>query len=184
MKKNFLVSVRLTFVCLIFFCGVYTLSVLGIAQLVPENRSFSKKETGYYKNVGQAFTSPNYFHGRPSAVDYNAAGSGGSNKGPSNPDYLAEVQTRIDSVLSQNPGTKKEDIPSDLVTASGSGIDPHISVQAALLQAIRVANNRQLPESRVAQLIQEQTQEPWLGLFGTKKINVLQLNLALDQLKK
>ena len=109
---------------------------LGIAQAAPakgkgETVTVNGKVVGY-KLIGQKFTDDKYFWSRPSAVDYNAAGSGGSNKGPTNPDYLKTVQDRIDSFLVHNPGIKKEEIPSELVTASGSGQDPDISVQGSL----------------------------------------------------
>jgi K+-transporting ATPase ATPase C chain len=183
MKNNLLSAIRLTLVCLVFFCGIYTLTVLGISKLVPKNWSFSKNERGFYENVGQSFTSDKYFNSRPSAVGYNAAGSGGSNKGPSNPDYLAEVQARIDTFLIHNPDIKKEEIPSDLVTASGSGIDPNISVQAAKVQVKRIAKVRNISEASINQIIEQHTEKPLLGIFGTEKINVLKLNLALDNLK-
>jgi K+-transporting ATPase ATPase C chain len=184
MKNNILPAIRLTLVCLVFFCGFYTLIVYGISILAPEKFSFSKNSSGFYENVGQSFKSDKYFSSRPSAVSYNAAGSGGSNKGPSNPDYLAEIQARIDTFLVHNPYIKKEEIPSDLVTASGSGIDPDISVQAAKVQVKRIAKVRNISETTINQLIEQQTEKPWLGLFGIEKINVLKLNLALDKLKK
>ena len=183
MKNNLIPTIRLTLVCLVFFCGIYTLAVYGISKLAPENSSFTKSKSGFYENVGQSFTSDKYFSSRPSAVGYNAAGSGGSNKGPSNPDYLAEVQARIDTFLVHNPDIKKDDIPSDLVTASGSGIDPNISVQAAKVQVKRIAKVRNISETTINQIIEQQTEKPLLGLFGTEKINVLKLNLALDDLK-
>lgn len=183
MKNNIIPAIRLTFVCLVFFCGIYTLIVLGISKLVPDSLSFAKNNSGFYENVGQSFTSDKYFNSRPSAVGYNAAGSGGSNKGPSNPDYLAEVQARIDTFLVHNPDIKKEEIPSDLVTASGSGIDPNISVQAAKVQVKRIAKVRNINETTIHQFIEQNTEKPLLGLFGTEKINVLKLNLTLDNLK-
>lgn len=183
MKNNLMPAIRLTLVCLVFFCGIYTLTVYSISKLAPENISFTKNKSGFYENVGQSFTSDKYFNSRPSAVGYNAAGSGGSNKGPSNPDYLAEVQARIDTFLVHNPDIKKDGIPSDLVTASGSGIDPNISVQAAKVQVKRIAKVRNISEKTINQIIELQTEKPLLGLFGTEKINVLKLNLALDNLK-
>jgi len=183
MKNNIIQATRLTLVCMVFFCGIYTLTVFGISNLAPNNWGFAKNENGYYNNVGQSFTSAKYFHSRPSAVDYNAAGSGGSNKGPSNPEYLAEVQSRIDSIIIHNPTVKKKEIPSDLVTSSGSGIDPHISVQAARIQVQRIATVRNLDEAGLNKLIDEHTENPLFGLFGTERINVLNLNLALDNLK-
>lgn len=183
MKINLMSAIRLTIVFAVFFCGIYTFAVYGISKLVPENRSFKKNKSGYYDNVGQNFTSDKYFNSRPSAVGYNAAGSGGSNKGPSNPEYLAEVKARIDTFLVHNPEIEKDEIPSDLVTASGSGIDPNISVQGAKVQVKRIAKIRSLDENTIHQLIEQITEKPFLGLFGTEKINVLKLNIALDNLK-
>src|SRR5215204_1299604 len=157
MKQNILPAIRLTIVCILFFCGVYTLLILGIAQAAPANGkgepvTVNGKVAGY-KLIGQKFTDDKYFWGRPSAVDYNAAGSGGSNKGPSNPDYLKTVQDRIDTFLAHNPGVDKKDIPSDLVTASGAGLDPHLSVQGANVQVRRVSTARNLEEEKVKALV-------------------------------
>jgi len=186
MKNNLIPAIRLTLVCLVFFCGIYTMAVWAIAQLAPgQGKGFTITENGntHHVNVGQSFTSDNYFWSRPSAVDYDAAGSGGSNYGPTNPDHLAEVQARIDTFLVHNPGINKSEIPSDLVTASGSGLDPHISVQAAKVQVKRIAAIRNISENSLEQLIQKHTEKPLLGLFGTERINVLKLNLDLDNLK-
>lgn len=136
-----------------------------------------------YARLGQSFTAPQYFWGRPSAVGYNASGSGGSNKGPSNADYLQIVSDRVDSLLKYHPGLKKTDIPADMVTASGSGLDPNISEQGAIIQIKRIAAYRKLDERKVAKLVVEHTQGPLFGLFGPSSINVLKLNLALDQIK-
>jgi K+-transporting ATPase ATPase C chain len=136
-----------------------------------------------YANVGQSFTKPQYFWGRPSAVGYNAAGSAGSNKGPSNPDYLKDVAKRIDTLLKYHPYLKKGDIPAEMVTASGSGLDPDISPAAADIQVKRVAQFRKLDEQKVTALVKSHTEGPLLGLFGPAKVNVLKLNVALDELK-
>lgn len=186
MKNNLMPAIRLTLVCMAFFCGVYTFAVWAVAQLAPgQGKGLTVTENGktYHIHVGQAFSSDKYFWSRPSAVDYNAAGSGGSNKGPSNPDYLAEVQSRIDAFLVHHPGIDKSEIPSDLITASGSGIDPHISIQAAKVQVKRIAQVRNLSENELVQLINKYTEKPLLGWFGTEHINVLKLNLELDNLK-
>ncbi len=186
MKKHILAAIKLTLVCLVFFSGIYTLMVYGIAQFAPgkgNGETIVINDKKYYANIGQKFTDDRYFNGRPSAVDYNATGAAGSNKGPSNPDYLAQVQARIDTFLAHNPSIKKQEIPSDLVTASGSGLDPHISVQAARVQAARIARIRQLNVVEVEQLINENTEKPLAGLLGTERINVLSLNLALDNYK-
>lgn len=108
MKSNIIPAIRLTLVFLVFFSGIYTIAVYGVSRLAPSSMSFSKTNNGYYENLGQNFTSDKYFHSRPSAVGYNAAGSGGSNKGSSNPDYLAEVQLRIDSFWFTIPILRKK----------------------------------------------------------------------------
>lgn len=185
MKNNLIPAIRLTLVCMVFFCGVYTMAVWAIAQLAPgQGKGLTIVQEGqrYHINVGQNFSGDQYFWSRPSAIDYNAAGSGGSNKGPTNPDYLAQVQARIDTFLVHHPGVSKEAIPSDLVTASGSGLDPHISVQAAAVQVKRIARVRGISEERVQQLVTSHTEKPLFGLFGTQRINVLKLNLDLDNL--
>lgn len=129
--------------------------------------------------VAQGFTRPEYFHPRPSAVDYNAASTGGSNYGPSNPDHLKAVRERLDAraALEAAPPTQ---VPSEMVTASGGGLDPHIPPAAAALQAGRVARARGVPLERVQQLIRLHTEAPALGFLGRAGVNVLELNLALD----
>ncbi len=184
MKQNILTGIRLTLVCMVVFGGLYPLAVWAVAQLAPgqgNGMMISSGATSYHVNVGQQFSKEHYFWSRPSAVAYNAAGSGGSNKGPSNPDYLAEGNARIDTFLARNPSVSRSEIPSDMVTASGSGLDPHISVEAALVQVNRIARARSLPESVLLKLIEDQTEAPFSGLFGGKCVHVLKLNLALDQ---
>lgn len=168
----------------VLFGALYPLAIYGIAQFSP-NRGKGEtvlkngKVAGYEK-IGQKFDAPGYFWSRPSAVDYNAAGSGGSNKGPGNPDYLALVQKRIDTFLAVHPYLKKSQVPADMVTASGSGLDPDISAQGALVQVKRVAEARKIDEAKVRQLVESKICKP---VFGTVKVNVLDLNLALDELK-
>lgn len=186
MKPYIVPAIRLTLVCALFFSGIYTLLIFGVAQAAPNSgkgQVVSVNGKSYYSNVGQKFTDDKYFWSRPSAVDYNAAGSGGSNKGPTNPDYLATVQARIDTFLVHNPGIQKSEIPSDIVTASGAGLDPNISIQAANVQVKRIAAIRNIPEATISNLIKENTEGALLGLFGTEKINVLKLNIALDNIK-
>ena len=187
MKQHILPALKLTAVCIGFFCGIYTLFIWVIAQAAPahglgETVSVNGKVVGFVLE-GQSFTQDKYFWGRPSAVGYNAAGSAGSNKGPSNPDYLKDVQSKIDTFLVHNPGIKKEDIPSELVTHSGGGLDPDISPAGAAVQVKRVAAARGLPEEKVRQLVEQHTEGPLLRLFGPSKINVLKLNIALDNLR-
>lgn len=186
MKTNLIAALRLTLVLLLFFSGVYTFLVYGMAMLSPGKGKGEMITAGgkqYYANIGQSFTADRYFNGRPSAVNYNAAGSGGSNKGPSNEEYLTLVQARIDAFLVHNPAVLKEQIPVELVTASGSGLDPHISPKAARVQVKRIAAVRHLSEQAIDEVIVQQTEKPLLGIFGPSKINVLKLNLALDRLQ-
>lgn len=192
MKKHLLPAVRLTLVCILFFVGVYTLLVWGLGQIIAPNNGKGEiiqyeKADGIasygFSNIGQSFTADNYFWSRPSAAGYNAAGSGASNKGPTNPEYLALVQARIDTFMVHNPGVNKSDIPVEMVTASGSGLDPHISPKAALIQVARIAKARSLPQDKIVALVNEHIEKPLLGLFGPSQINVLKLNLALNTLK-
>jgi K+-transporting ATPase ATPase C chain len=186
MKNTFLQAIKLSIVCLVLLSIIYTLLIYGIAQITPDKGNgemISANGKSYYANVGQSFTANNYFNSRPSAVAYNAAGSGGSNKGPANPEYLTEVQKRIDTLLILNPEMKRSDVPADLVTASGSGLDPHISVLAAKFQVKRIAKARNLKADDLETLIKNHTEQPLLGLFGPEKINVLKLNIALNNLR-
>ncbi|MBO9153046.1 K(+)-transporting ATPase subunit C [Chitinophaga sp. GCM10012297] len=186
MKKYFFPALKLTVVMVLLTAGIYPLLIAGISKLAPGKGDgvtvTNKGKVVGYANVGQQFTDDKYFQGRPSAVGYNAAGSGGSNKGPSNGDYLKVVQERIDTFLAHNPGVKKENIPAELVTASGSGLDPHLSPAAALLQVPRIAKLRNLPENKLNELVKENTKGPLLGMFGPSTVNVLRLNIALDNL--
>lgn len=185
MKTHLLAAFKLTLAALVLFSVVYPLILLGVAQFAPNGGKGEIIEADgkrYYANVGQAFTANRYFHSRPSAVGYNAGGSGASNKGPSNEEYLAVVEARIDTFLVHNPGVTKSDIPVELVTASGSGLDPHISPKAARVQVKRIAAVRNVPAEKLETLIAEHIEKPVLGIMGPEKINVLELNLALDAL--
>jgi potassium-transporting ATPase KdpC subunit len=187
MKQHILPAIRITLFSLIFFSGIYTLLIFGIAQFAPnhgegENIQINGKTVGY-KLEAQNFTNDIYFMSRPSAAGYNAAGSAGSNKGPTNPDYLKDVQTRIDSFLVHNKTVRKEQIPSELVTASGSGLDPDISPAGAYIQVPRIAAARGLSVEKINSIIDQSIQRPLFGLFGTERVNVLKLNLALDNNK-
>ncbi|RVU00672.1 potassium-transporting ATPase subunit KdpC [Mucilaginibacter limnophilus] len=185
MKAYIIQSIRLTLVLMVLLCVIYPLTIALAGKFSKgkgngETISKNGKVVGYAL-LGQSFTKPEYFWGRPSAVGYNAAGSAGSNKGPSNPDYLKEVSNRINTLLKYHPGLSRADIPADMVTSSGSGLDPEISVQGALIQVKRVAQYRHLHEKAVVQLVEQNTRKATLGPEG---VNVLKLNLALDQLQE
>ena len=185
MKENFLPAIRITAVSILMLMVVYPALILGIAQIAPANGkgetvTVDNKVVGY-KLEGQFFSDDKYFWSRPSAAGYNAAGSSGSNKGPANPQYLKHVQDRIDTFLVHNPSIKKEEIPAELVTASGSGLDPDISPAGAKVQVKRIAAERKLDAATILSLIDKQTEYPF---FGPDKVNVLKLNIELDKLEK
>jgi K+-transporting ATPase ATPase C chain len=177
---------------------VYPLAMTGIAEvLFPRQAQGSLiEQDGKVVGsalIGQVFESDKYFHGRPSATTapdpndstktvpapYNAANSGGSNLGPSNKALIDRVQGDVDKLKAENPSMP---VPQDLVTTSASGLDPHISPEAALFQVPRIAKVRNLPEDRVRQLVADNTEGRLFGLLGEPRVNVLQLNLALDHL--
>ncbi|MGN0020314.1 MAG: potassium-transporting ATPase subunit KdpC [Sphingobacterium hotanense] len=185
MKSNITIAIRLSIICLFVFAVLYPFIIWALAQTQASKGKGKMIEVAgksYYYHIGQAFEGDHYFQSRPSAVDYNAAGSGGSNKGPSNEAYLDEVAARIDTFLQKNPTVQRAQVPVDLVTASGSGLDPHISVQAAYVQAARVAELRGLSVPQVNNLIAEIKEKALWGLFGPETIHVLKLNLALDDM--
>jgi K+-transporting ATPase ATPase C chain len=166
---------------------IYPLVVTGIARA-----AFPKKSGGSLivrdgrmsgsELIGQPFDDPRYFWGRPSATGpfpYNAAASSGSNLGPANPSLADAVEARIEALRAVDPENTRP-IPADLVTASGSGLDPHISVPAALYQAPRVARTRGLIEEQVLLLVQRHIEDRQFGILGEPRVNVLKLNLALD----
>ena len=177
---------------------VYPLAMTGIAKVILPRQaegSLIERDGKVIGStlIGQEFKSDKYFHGRPSATSapdpndatktvpapYNAANSGGSNLGPSNKALIDRVQADIDGLKKENPS---EPVPIDLVTTSGSGLDPDISPEAAYFQVPRVAKVRNLSEERVRQLVNEHIQERFLGILGEARVNVLQLNIALDGL--
>jgi K+-transporting ATPase ATPase C chain len=177
---------------------VYPLAMTGIAQvLFPRQAQGSLIERNGVvvgsELIGQVFESDKYFHGRPSATTapdpndstktvpapYNAANSGGSNLGPSNKALIDRVQGDMEKLKQENSSAA---VPADLVTTSASGLDPHISPEAALFQVPRIAKARNLPEDRIRQLVADHTEGRFLGLLGEPRVNVLLLNLALDQL--
>ncbi len=169
---------------------IYPLVVTGIAQIVFPHQANGSVITKDGKIIGsellgQEFSDPEYFWGRLSATTpypYNGGSSTGSNLGPNNPDLMKAVQARIDALHAADPDNQAK-IPVDLVTASGSGLDPHISLAAAAYQVHRVAKARGLDETAVRQLVADNTKGRWLGLFGEPAVNVLELNLALDAKK-
>ncbi len=185
MRRNLISAVLYTIVTTVLFGLIYPLVVTGLAQLL-----FRDKANGQlvYKNgqligsriIGQPFSAPQYFHSRPSAAGngYDAANSGGSNYAPTNKKLIDRVAGDVAALQSDRPGSN---VPVDLVTASGSGLDPDITPAAAEFQVARIAHERHLPEDAIRKLVSEHTQGRQLGFLGEPRVNVLTLNLDLDQ---
>ena len=171
---------------------VYPLGMTAVSEILfPRQAAGSpvRDHTGAVRGsrlIGQSFAGPQWFHGRPSATGnapYDPTASGGSNLGPTNPALAAAVGERVTAVFQENPAHSGS-IPIDLVTASGSGLDPHVSPAAVLLQVPRVAASRGLDENAVRRLVNEHVEPPVFGVFGRPRVNVLQLNLALESMAR
>ena len=162
--KTLLKSIKITLVFCVFFSVFYILVLWLFARVAGPNI---------------------YFWGRPSCAGdgYDATSSSGSNKGPTNPEYLAEVKSRIDTFLVHHPYLSRKDVPAEMVTASGSGLDPDITPQSAYVQVKRVAQARGMDVEEVRRIVDKAVEKPLLGVFGTEKVNVLKLNIALEETK-
>ena len=190
MSSEFLPALKLTLVTFAL-CGLaYPLVTTGVAQILFPQQANGSLIAGApgrpplgSKLIGQRFQGPRWFHGRPSAVHYDARSSGASNLGPTNQLLVEHVASRAARVWADNPTWGHKPIPADYLTSSGSGLDPDISIAAARLQAPRVARARGLSEVAVDKLIAQKTTGLGLGLFGEPRVNVLALNLALTSLQ-
>lgn len=189
MISNLFKSFKLTLAFCLFFSLFYVFVLWLFAQVAGPAKGNAELAMLHGNvvgaaHVGQHFTKNIYFWGRPSHAGdgYDASSSAGSNKGPSNEEYLALIEARVDSFLVHHPYLSRENVPAEIVTASGSGLDPHISPKAAYAQAKRVADARGWSEEKVRTIVQSHIQKPLLGLFGTETVNVLQLNIALDKI--
>ena len=185
MKSDFLKSFKITLVfCVVF--SVFAFVLWAFAHTFSPNKrqvevvTLNGKVVGA-DNVGQAFKKDIYFWGRPSAANYQADASSGSNKGPTNAAYLKDVKARVDTFLLNHPYLKRSEVPAEMVTASGSGLDPDITPESAYVQVKRVAKARGMSEDVVKALVEKQIEKPLLGLFGPAKVNVLKLNVALEK---
>lgn len=188
--KTLLKSIKITLVFCVFFSVFYILVLWLFARVASPNQGNAEVVTLNGKvvgaaNVGQKFTEDIYFWGRPSCAGdgYDATSSSGSNKGPTNPEYLAEVKSRIDTFLVHHPYLSRKDVPAEMVTASGSGLDPDITPQSAYVQVKRVAQARGMDVEEVRRIVDKAVEKPLLGVFGTEKVNVLKLNIALEETK-
>ena len=186
MKKNLLIAVWFTLVTTVMFGLIYPLVITGLAQVFFHDRANGQliekdgKLVGS-RIIGQTFTGPGYFHSRPSAAGagYDPTSSGGSNLAPTNKNLLERVKGDVQKLQAENPNVP---IPVDLVTASGSGLDPHISPAAAEFQIPRVAHSRRMKEEDLRALVERHTKGRDLGFLGEPRVNVLELNLDLDGL--
>ncbi len=189
LKKSILVSLTLMFICGFAFPTVMT----GIGQLFFNNKANGSMITVNGKEVGsellgQKFTDVRYFHGRISAVDYNtykdgdkiSVSSGSANLAPSNKELTERIQKDLDAFLKANPEVKKEDIPADFLTSSGSGLDPHISPEAAKIQIPAISKATGINKSDLEQMVKNNTEERQLGVFGNRRVNVLKLNIEVN----
>ncbi|HEY7001667.1 MAG TPA: K(+)-transporting ATPase subunit C [Candidatus Udaeobacter sp.] len=193
--KEFLCHIRgavvSTIVLAIVCCGLYPLIVFGISQAFfhdKANGSLIVDPNGAVRGsrlLGQGFADPKYFHPRPSAAGngYDATSSGGSNLGPTSQKLNDAIKERIAAYRAENGLSNSQSVPADAVTASGSGLDPHISLQNAELQLSRVAKARGISEDKLKDLVRQNTDDRDLGVFGEPGVNILRLNRALDQLK-
>jgi K+-transporting ATPase ATPase C chain len=184
-KKNLIIAVLMTLVTTVLFGLLFPMLITGLAQVL-----FPKQANGQLltrnghvvgsRLIGQTFSSPGYFHSRPSSAGagYDAGNSGGSNLGPTNQALMARVLGDADRLQAENPGTE---IPMDLLTTSGSGLDPHISPEAAEFQVPRIAKERGLSEDVVREVVRQHTESRQFGFLGEPRVNVLELNLTLDE---
>lgn len=187
MKKNLITSILYTAVATVLLGVIYPLVVTGFAQMFAKDRANGQLIRKGGVTVGsrilaQPFSSAKYFHARPSAAGangYDATNSGGTNWGPTNQKLIDRVKNDIAARQSENPG---KPVPVDLVTTSGSGLDPHITPAAAEFQVARVALARGIPEANIRKLVTEHTELRQFGFLGEPRVNVLELNLALDEM--
>jgi K+-transporting ATPase ATPase C chain len=186
MKKNLITAVLMTVVTTVLFGLFFPFVITGLAQVLFPKQANGELVTRNGKVVGsrligQSFSSPGYFHSRPSSAGtgYDASSSGGSNLGPTNQSLIVRVQGDADRLRAENPGAE---IPMDLLTTSGSGLDPHISPEAAEFQVPRVAKGRGLREDVVREAVRRHTESRQFGFLGEPRVNVLELNLTLDEI--
>jgi K+-transporting ATPase ATPase C chain len=186
MLKEIKQGILFTVVTMVLLGGAYHAAIWAIGQAVFASQaegSLIRRADGSIvgsRLIAQKFARPEYFQPRPSGVEYNAASTGGTNYGPSNPDHLKAVQERLDTLTKQE-GVAANQVPSEMVTASGGGMDPHIPPAAAELQVARIAGSRKVDAARVRELVASHTEGPTWGFLGRARVNVLELNVALDE---
>jgi potassium-transporting ATPase KdpC subunit len=185
MLKQILPALRITLAMTVLTGLLYSGVVTGLCQILFRQQAngsllWNGNRVVGSSLIGQNFTSPRYFHSRPSAAGYDASASSGSNLGPTSRNLIVRVKSDIETFRKENPGYHGP-IPADLTTASGSGLDPHISPASARAQAARVATARGASTAQIERLIERFTEGPMLGFIGEPRVNVLELNLALNR---
>jgi potassium-transporting ATPase KdpC subunit len=179
--------VRTSFLIMLLAGLAYPLASTGIAQAIMPSKADGSliynenNEVIGSELIGQQFTDPKYFQGRVSAIEFDASGSGSNNYAPSNEDMLARTKETVEAWKQKNPDTPVSQVPVDLVTDSGSGLDPHISPEGALAQVNRISSLTGIDQEQLKELIEQNTQGKELGLFGEERVNVLMLNLDLQK---
>jgi K+-transporting ATPase ATPase C chain len=186
LKRSILVFAGLSVICGL----IYPLGITAVSQAIfPRQSNVSVIKNGDIvigsHLIGQLFTRAEYFHGRPSATDppYDASNSSGSNLAPSSVKLLEQVKVRLEQIRQENGLPSNMPVPADLILASASGLDPHISAEAALLQAPRISKERKIPQSVIEKIVEQNVENPFLGIGGMQRVNVLRLNIALDSIK-
>jgi potassium-transporting ATPase KdpC subunit len=188
MLREILRSLKILLILSILTGIAYPFLILGLGQVFFP---FQAKGSIFIKDgkvkgsflIGQTFAKNEYFQGRPSVVDYNAASSGASNLGPTSAKLIDSVKDRVDLFRRNNPSILEKEVPADIVLASASGLDPHISPEAAMLQVGRVADVRKISKTQVMALVNSNIEPPQFGFLGSPRVNVLRLNVALDSLE-
>lgn len=186
-KKQIITSLKVFIGFAILLGIVYPLAITGIAQVTTPfraNGSLIKKNGNIVgsERIGQNFDSPKYFHSRPSAVNYNAQGSGADNFGPTSKKLISVTKTNIDRFRSENGLKKEVKLPADAVLSSASGLDPNISLDNAYLQLPRIAKERNISQSKLKEIIKKNSDSDFLGIWGQTSVNVVKLNLELDKI--
>jgi len=186
LKRSILVFAGLSVICGL----IYPLGITAVSQAIfPRQSNVSVIKNGDIvigsHLIGQLFTRAEYFHGRPSATDppYDASNSSGSNLAPSSVKLLEQVKVRLEQIRQENGLPSNMPVPADLILASASGLDPHISAEVALLQAPRISKERKIPQSVIEKIVEQNVENPFLGIWGMQRVNVLRLNIALDSIK-
>ncbi|MFW6007235.1 MAG: potassium-transporting ATPase subunit KdpC [Bacillota bacterium] len=181
--KMFTASIKLLLICFIIFSFIYPVLVGGIGQMWSDKSrgsviEYNKEEIGS-ELIGQEFTEPIYFHSRPSSINYDARKSAGANLAPNNPQLTSRAEDSIKKLSQEKMVT--EEIPSDLVTESGSALDPHLTPEAAYIQVDRISENTGISREKLKNMIEEDIENKFLGIFGHRRVNVLKLNIRINE---